>query len=211
MLGLPSTTEVVKGGRIPKEVFYRNLTLPARVKESFVADAEGFRMANTVKASTVNLPEGADVKEIAVLRVGLKGEEISSEVLNEIARTNPRKLVFACARPDGVLRLSVRVGGKIVWTPDWKPEDEWSLKLEGANLDEAREAIQSQIAFGDIGSASASVVERLMRQAKAKSLRSKIEATDRKCRKEKQIAKKNKLFAELRGLKEELRALEQKD
>lgn len=90
MLGLPSTTEVVKGGRIPKEAFYRNLTLPARVKESFVADVEGFRMANTVKVSTVNLPEGADVKEIAVLRVSLKGEEISLEVLNEIARTNPR-------------------------------------------------------------------------------------------------------------------------
>lgn len=78
-------------------------------------------------------------------------------------------------------------------------------------MDEVWEAVQSQIAFGDIGSASASVVERLTRQAKAKSLRSKIEATDTKCRKEKQIAKKNKLFAELRGLKEELRALEQKD
>lgn len=209
MLGLPSTTEIAKGGRIPKEAFYRNLALPAKVKESFVADVEGFRMANTVKASTANLPEGADVKEIAVLRVGLKGDDIDSAVLDEIAKANPRKIVFACMQPDGTARLSVRIGGKIVSTPDWKPEGEWRLRPEGANLDEAWEAIQSQIAFGDIGSASTSVAERLARQAKTESLRAKIEATDRKCRKEKQIPKKNKLFNELKGLKEELRALEQ--
>lgn len=209
MLGLPSTTEVAKGGRIPKEAFYRNLSLPAKVKETFVADVEGFRMANTVKASTANLPEGADVKEIAVLRVGLKGDGVDPAVLDEIAKANPRKIVFACVRPDGTTRLSVRAGGKIVSTSDRKPEGEWRLRLEGANLNEAWEAIQSQIAFGDIGSTSTSVAERLARQAKEESLRAKIEATDRKCRKEKQIAKKNKLFNELKELKEELRALEQ--
>lgn len=209
MLGLPSTTEVAKGGRIPKEAFYRNLSLPVKVKETFVADVEGFRMANTVKASTANLPEGADIKEIAVLRVGLKGDGVDPAVLDEIAKANPRKIVFACVRPDGTTRLSVRAGGKIVSTPDRKPEGEWRLRLEGANLDEAWEAIQSQIAFGDIGSTSTSVAERLARQAKEESLRARIEATDRKCRKEKQIAKKNKLFNELKELKEELRALEQ--
>ena len=166
-------------------------------------------MANTVKASTANLPEGANVKEIAVLRVGLKGDGVDSAVLDEIAKANPRKIVFACVRPDGAARLSVRAGGRIVSTPDWKPEGEWRLRPEGANLDEAWEAIQSQIAFGDTGSASTSVAERLARQAKVESLRAKIEATDRKCRKEKQIAKKNRLFNELKGLKEELRALEQ--
>lgn len=209
MLGLPSTTEIAKGGRIPKEAFYRNLALPTKVKESFVADVEGFRMANTVKASTANLPEGTEIKEIAVLRVGLKSDGIDSAVLDEIAKANPRKIVFACVRPDGTARLSARIGGKIVSTPDRKPEGEWQLRLEGANLDEAWEAIQSQIAFGDAGSASTSVAERLARQVRVESLHAKIEATDRKCRKEKQIAKKNRLFNELKGLKEELRALEQ--
>lgn len=211
MLGLPSTTEIAKGGRIPKEAFYRNLTLSAKVKESFVADVEEFRMANTVKASTTNLSEGATIKEIAVLRVGLKSEGIDSAVLDEIAKANPRKIVFACLRPDGTARLSARIGGKIVSTPDWKPESEWQLRLEGANLDETWEAIQSQIAFGDTGNASTSVTERLASQAKVESLRAKIEATDRKCRKEKQLAKKNRLFAELKGLKEELHALEQEE
>lgn len=211
MLGLPSTTEVAKGGRIPKEAFYRNLALPAKVKESFVADVEGFRVANTVKASTANLAEGPNVKEIAVLRVGLKGDGVDPAVLDEIAKANPRKILFACLRPDGTARLSARIGGKIVSTPDWKPESEWRLRLEGANLDEAWEAIQSQIAFGDTGSASTSVTERLARQAKVESLCAKIEATDRKCRKEKQLAKKNRLFAELKGLEEELRALEQEE
>ena len=166
-------------------------------------------MANTVKASTANLAEGPNVKEIAVLRVGLKGDGVDPAVLDEIAKANPRKIVFSCVRPDGTTRLSVRVGGKIVSTSDWKPEGEWQLRLEGANLDEAWEAIQSQIAFGDTGGASTSVTERLARQAKAESLRAKIEVTDRKCRKEKQLAKKNRLFAELKGLKEELCALEQ--
>ena len=207
--GLPSTTEIAKGGRIPKEAFYRNLALSAKVKESFVADVEGFHMANTVKGSTANLLEGADTKEIAVLRVGLKSDGIDSAVLDEIAKaTRARSSSLAC---DPTARQGFPQGSeaKSSRTPGWKPEGEWQLRLEGANLDEAWEAIQSQIAFGDTGCASTSVAERLARQAKVESLRAKIEATDRKCRKEKQLARKNRLFAEVKGLKEELRALEQ--
>ena len=208
MLGLPSTTEIAKGGRIPKEAFYRNLALSAKVKESFVADVEGFHMANTVKGSTANLLEGADTKEIAVLRVGLKSDGIDSAVLDEIAKANPRKdrlRLRATRRHDKAFR---KVGGKIVSTPGWKPEGEWQLRLEA----------QLGRSLG-----SHSVADRLRRYrlridercgkagapSKVESLRAKIEATDRKCRKEKQLARKNRLFAEVKGLKEELRALEQ--
>lgn len=209
MLGLPSTTEVTKGGRIPKQAFYRNLALSARVKESFIADVDEFRMANTVKASTANIADGREVREIAVLRVALKGDDVNPLVLDEIAKANPRKIVFACVRPDGMARLAARIGGKVVPTSSLRPEGDWRLRLEGCNLDEVWEALQSQIAFDDMGMGPGSVEERLARKARVESLKAKIDKTDKRCRKEKQIAKKNRLFAELKELKEELRALEQ--
>lgn len=72
MLGLPSTTEV--GRRLPKEAFYRHLTLDAKTRRSFVDDIGAITVANSIKTATRGLADGEAVREIMVVRLDLKGD-----------------------------------------------------------------------------------------------------------------------------------------
>ncbi len=94
MLGLPSTTAV--GRRMPKELFYRNLTLPSDVKRSFVEDVERIELAHSVRSSTTGIPDGVAVHEVLVIEVALKERKVPESVLSCIARTNQHRLLFVC-------------------------------------------------------------------------------------------------------------------
>ena len=72
MLGLPSTTEVER--RLPKEAFYRHLTLDAKIRRSFVDDIGAITVANSIKTATRGLADGEAVHEIMVVRLDLKGD-----------------------------------------------------------------------------------------------------------------------------------------
>jgi len=87
MLGLPSTTEV--GRRLPKEAFYRHLTLDAKTRWSFVDDIGAITVANSIKTATRGLADGEAVHEIMVVRLDLKGDAELTGAIGAIAAANP--------------------------------------------------------------------------------------------------------------------------
>ena len=99
-LGLPSTTEV--GRRLPKEALYRILKLSPRQKDAFVHGVERIVILNSLKESTIHIPAGSEVEEIAVVGIELRDEDAAQTVVDEIAKANKQKLVFyAPSHPDG--------------------------------------------------------------------------------------------------------------
>lgn len=192
MLGLPSTTEVSQ--RLPKEAFYQHLKLDTKTRQEFVSGVECITVVNIVRQDTANLADGERVHEILVLEVVPKKEEVPEGALLAISKANPNPMVLVDA---GSGRVSARTKERIVST-----EVLTSLKLQGANLDEAWDSIVSQVAFQE--ESGEEIDERLARRARIEALEHEIEVLDKKCRKERQIARKNELFAQLGEKKSEL-------
>lgn len=200
MLGLPSTTEV--GRKLPKEAFYRNLKLTTKQKDSFVHGVERITILNSIKETTVHIPEGDSVKEVMVVGIELRREDAANTVIDEIAKANPHKLVFLCHEPGGRACLAVRFQG--VRFGEWSKLDELNIQLTGDNLDETWESIVSQIVFGDTGMKGKGVRTRIELVDRIAALKKLVDDLDAKCRRARQIGKKNEFFAQMRAAEEQL-------
>ncbi len=200
MLGLPSTTEV--GRRLPKEAFYRNLKLTPKQKDAFVHGVERIEIMNSIKESTIHIPAGEKVEEIIVVGIELRDEGAAETVVDEIAKANKHRLVFLCREPKG--RESLAVRAQDVKFGPWTQPDQLTLAIKGETLDAVWDAIVSQVAFGDTGKTGIAVEARIALTERIAALEKLVRELDTKCRKAKQIGKKNELFAQMRKAEAEL-------
>ncbi len=155
MLGLPSTTAV--GRRMTKELFYRNMSLPADVKRSFVDDVERIELAHSVRSSTTGIPDGDDVHEVLVIEVALKERRVPEDALSCIARANQHKLLFVCTHGEEVC-LAVMLKELVVGP--WRGSDGLTLEVNTGSMDLVWDSIASQVAYGDAGGGARTVEER---------------------------------------------------
>ena len=92
MMSLPNSTWIHK--RLPKEAFYRKLSLNRSLKAKFISDVETIFVDNSLTVDNLNLKGNSDVKEILVVALTLKKQAFDPKILEAIARQNPHKLVF---------------------------------------------------------------------------------------------------------------------
>ena len=89
------------GRRIPKEKFYEHGTVPAAVREKFVAEVRRITWAYKLAEATVNLPGSDTVPEIQVFRIDAKGADVTESVLTAIDKAIPFPIVFEINRVQG--------------------------------------------------------------------------------------------------------------
>ncbi len=205
MLGLPSTTEMQR--HLPKKAFYERFSMSAQLKDEFVQKVERFDIVHSIKPSTTNIPVGENVPEVLVVRVELRQRAVPEAVLKFVADHNPHKLLFACAYGEEAC-LAVLLK-KLVVGP-WAPLTGMKLNLRSDDMDAFWDSLASQVVYGDAGDAQGEtrVEERFARDQKIAALREEIARLDARCRKEKQVGRKNELFARLKGLRAKLSDLE---
>lgn len=204
MLGLPSTTEVDRA--LPKRAFYEHLQLDPATRRSFVDDIESLTVRNSIKPSTTGIPAGDAVQEVLVLEVALKGATVPKAALAAIARSNPHRLLFACTW-DGRACLAVLLGNLVVG--QWQDAGELALWLDPTGMDQTWDRMASQVAYGDEGRAGETVEERHATDEKIERLKEQLAKVEARHRKEKQFARRNRLFDEVKALQEEIRLLEE--
>ena len=189
MLGLPSTTEV--SVRLPKEAFYRNLKLDAKLREQFVAGVESITVANTIKPATANVIDGKKVHEILVVAVEPRDGEIPEAVIRVIVGANQNMVIVVDPSSS---KVSLEHDG------DLCVSQLASLELHGRSLDDMWDSILAQVVFGD--SKGSGIEERIIRKRQAEKLSAEIAKIESKARKEKQLRKKNELIAQARKLRD---------
>ena len=189
MLGLPSTTEV--SVRLPKEAFYRNLKLDAKLREQFVAGVESITVANTIKPATANVIDGKKVHEILVVAVEPRDGEIPEAVIRVIAGANQNKVIVVDPSSS---KVSLEHDG------DLYVSQLASLELHGRSLDDMWDSMLAQIIFGDRDGDG--VEERISRRKQAQTLALEIAKLEIRARREKQPRKKNELIAQVRKLRD---------
>lgn len=194
MLGLPSTTEVER--RLPKEAFYRNLTLDTKARDEFVRLIERITVTNSMKPTTTALADGERVHEIMLISLELKGDEQPVRAIEAIARANSHMLMFR-TEPGGTVYV-LRGGLHASNTVD-------SIVLTGQTLDAAWDSICAQVIFGDTDGMD--VDGRIERAKQKANLEAEIDKLDAACRAAKQINRRNDLFYQLKEKQRELDAL----
>ncbi|MCM3768139.1 DUF4391 domain-containing protein [Neobacillus niacini] len=202
MLTFPKKAEV---GRImPKEAFYKHLTLKNDMREKFVSDIKRIMLEYKLAPDTLNLEKGEEVVEILVLSLELKKKEFDYRIVENIARQNAHKLIFVLKYQEQV-QLSIYY--KKIYKTEWIPEQDISLDVNGLNLDSVWNGIVEQIAIKEdikIPQDNIKISERLERQEKILKLQKEVEKLEKASRNERQPKKRFELYSKMQELKRKL-------
>lgn len=197
MLGLPATTEVDR--RLPKEAFYRHMDVDAATRRDLTGGVATIIVANSIKPATTNIADGKAVHEILVLRIDPKGERVPERAVRLVSNATPNKAVIV---DGGSGDIAICEEGRLL-----EAQDVERLALNGFDLDMVWDSMLAQVALGEFDGHD--VWARINRREKIDGLRAEVFALDAKARKERQIVRKNELFAQMKRKQAELRRLEE--
>lgn len=197
MLGLPAKTEV--GRRLPKEAFYRHMDVDAATRRDLTGGVASIIVANSIKPATTNIADGKAVHEILVLRIDPKGERVPERAVRLVSNATPNKAVIV---DGGSGDIAICEEGRLLETRDVE-----RLALNGFDLDMVWDSMLAQVALGEFDGHD--VWARINRREKMDGLRAEASALNAKARKERQIVRKNELFAQMKKKQAELRRLEE--
>lgn len=205
MIAFPAATAVHR--RLPKEAFYKHLSLTKILKEKFVSDVDRIAVENSLTKENLNLSSDAEIKEIMLLSISLKKWEFDGKVIEAIARQNPHKLVFLLCFEE---QQQLAVYYKKLYRTLWMKQDEVALKLQGDSLDEIWDSFLEQIALYEERAEQTddlSIEARLALQEQIQKLEKQIAKTEAAMWKEQQPKKKFELHTRLREYQQKLEDL----
>jgi len=216
MLELPGGT--VFNRRIPKQKFYENLNVTAKLKRIFVEQISVIYWKNKISPSTMNIDAGETVSEIEVIEIRLSQPGLDKRVLQLIDREIPYHILFLLTYEKQVQAWigykEQSRGGTAAFKPDayysteWLPVDELTLRLDGLNMDSVYEGFIRQIAGERLEDKSGSdLKDAVARDKRRQKLQKEIAALENKIRREKQFNIQVELNSKLKRLRKELEGL----
>ncbi len=203
MLNFPAKALV--GQNMPKEAFYKHLSLSSELRDKFVSDVKRLVLEYKLSPDTLNIEKNGKTTEILVISIELKKQELDYRIVENIARQNAHKLLFLLKfQEQGQLALYY---GKLYKTDWMMPLIDLRLEARGLNLDSIWEGFIEQIALQEniIPSCdSLTVDEKLKKQDTILKLQKEIDKLERLSRSEKQPKKRFELYTRLQGLKKKV-------
>lgn len=205
MINFPEATIVHR--RMPKEAFYKRLSLTTALKDKFVSDVDRIYVENSLTKDNLNLTAESDVKEILLLSISLKKQEFDGKVVETIARQNSHRLVFLLTYED---QRQLALYHSKLYRTEWMAEDELKLEANGFSLEEIWNGLIEQIALYEERASTAedlSIDQRLALQEKILKLEKQITKTEAAAWKEQQPKKRFELYTRVQSYKQQLEEL----
>jgi len=209
MIDFPKSTVVHR--RLPKEAFYKRLSLATVLKEKFVSDVDGIYVENSLTKANLNLAADSEVKEILLLSVTLKKQEFDAKIIEAIARQNPHELLFVLCYED---KRQLAIYHSKLYRSRWMDESEMQISAKGFTLSEIWENMTLQIALYEEKAeetAGLSLDERLKLQEQIEKLQKQIDKTEAAAWKEQQPKKRFELYTRLQTYKNKMEELKHRD
>jgi hypothetical protein len=195
MLGLPKTTEMNR--ILPKKAIFDRFKPNPADRQRFDVEIRRLAIVHELSSATTNIAAGENVGAFYVVLVSLRGAECDRRNLLLLAKLIDQNMLFVLEH-DGVARLTVCRAGKIIQS-DWKPLDEWDIKLTGLNLEAVWENVIVQTGGMEI-TAGNTLDEQLAANEEREKLLKKIERLEKQARSEKQPRRKWELVEEVKRL-----------
>ena len=202
MIDFPKSTVVHR--RLPKEAFYKHLSLAATLKARFVTDVDRIVVENSLTKKNLNLAKESEIKEIMLLSIVLKKRDFDGKIVEAIARQNPHKLIFLLEYEN---EYQLAVFHSKLYRTDWMKEQNLSLKLSGNTLNEIWDDLIRQIAISSeavLQRQDQTIDEQLKTQDEIDRLNKLIKKTEAAAWKEQQPKKRFELYSKLKDYQKQL-------
>lgn len=92
------------GRAVPKTKFYERGTVPAAVREKFIAEVQRITWAYKLAENTINLPGTSTLPEIQVFQIDAKGKDVAESVLTAIDKAVKTPIIFEVNQGEGPAR-----------------------------------------------------------------------------------------------------------
>ena len=204
---LPESTHVHK--KIPKEAFYKHLSLSSNIKNKFISDISDIYVEWDINAHSLHLQKESDVKEILFMLIELKKQSFDNHIIEAIAKQNKHKLVFILHYQNNI---QLAVYYKKLYFTSWYKEDNYCVTINGYTLDDIWYNIITQIGLKEgclnkSETTKASIDKQFKKKEKIDHLSKLIDKTIKETWEEKQPKKKFELYQTLQYYKKELEEL----
>ncbi len=199
MITFPGTTAI--GRILPKEAFYKRLTLSTELKEKFVSDIKRIVLLNSLTSTTLRLEPSESIREILVIAVELKIQAIDTRILDNIARQNQHKLIFLL-RFEEQGQLALCYNNKL-YSTQWKPLETLALVAKGFTLDTVWDNFLEQIILAgkeDCPRTDLTLDRRIQRYEAIQKLQKELDKAEKLARAEKQPKKRFELYQQVQEL-----------
>ena len=203
MLGLAENTRIRR--IIPKKLIFEKFQkeFTGNRKNSFNEDIARITITNEVSPYSLNIEEGKEVKNIFVLKLDLKKENINPANISILSKFFEQNILFLLAYEEkGKLAI---YEGKLFQT-DYQAIDNLQIKIEGLNLDTIWGNLVLAISGYEIEE-DRNLHEQIEIEEERKKLLKEIKKLDKQARRESQPKKSFEMYKKMKKLEKELEDL----
>lgn len=194
----PKSTTVNK--IMPKEAFYKNLTLKPELKNAFVSDIKRIVWKNKLSADTLNIGKGETVTEILVLQIELKVKNYNPKILETVSKNNSHNILYILTFEN---ETQIALYHNKLYKTEWKDGD-FDIGIKGFDMNAVWENFVKSVECGEWND-ELSLDDNLALHEQRLKLEKEIAKLENQARNEKQPNKKFELVRKINALKKKLK------
>lgn len=183
---------------MPKEAFYKNLTLKPEIKNAFVSDIKRIVWKNKLSADTLNIEKGETVSEILVLQIELKVKNYNPKILETISKNNAHNILYILTFDD---EMQIALYYNKLYRSEWIMSTS-EVEINGLNMDSIWENLVKSLECGE-WSDELSLDENLALHEHRLKVEKEIARLEKQARNEKQPNKKFELVQKIKKMRNE--------
>ncbi len=204
---------------VPKTMFYKFMEVNPRMKTRFVNDVVNITWLYKLAASTLNVTDTEQMKEIEVFVVNLKQADCPTDLFSFIDINMPHHIVFILVHDNHAMLL---INYKD-WTDDthikfcitqtfassWVALDDLHLQIDGQSLSRIYDNFIAQVSgIGEHKAGSMADIVALKKQIAAAE--AELKSLEKRMRKEPQLDRQMQMNKQVKATRKELKELKNK-
>lgn len=204
---------------VPKTMFYKFMEVNPRMKTRFVNDVVNITWLYKLAASTLNVTDVEDMKEIEVFVVNLKQPDCPTDLFSFIDTNMPHHIVFVLVHDNHAMLLinykdwvdDTHTKFKITqaFTSPWVSLDRLLLQIEGQSLPRIYDNFVAQVSgIGEHKAGCMADIVALKKQIAA--VEAELKSLEKRMRKEPQFDRQMQMNKQVKAKRKELDSLKMK-
>lgn len=212
-------TSCIVDNVVPKTMFYRFMEVSPRMKKHFVNDVESITWLYKLSASSLNVTDTPEMKEVEVFVAKLKSADCPKDLFTFIDENMPHHIIFILTVDDNYMILQnykewadeTHTKFKISksFSSLWVPQSELSLPIDGLSLPRIYDNFAASLSgIGQHKAGELAEIIKLKTQIAAKD--KELKALQAKVRSEKQFNLQMEMNRKVKAMRKELEEIKEK-
>ena len=212
-------TSCIVDNVVPKTMFYRFMEVSPRMKKHFINDVESITWLYKLSASSLNVTDSPEMKEVEVFVAKLKSADCPKDLFTFIDENMPHHIIFILSVDDNYMILQnykewadeTHTKFKITksFSSLWVPQSELSLPIDGLSLPRIYDNFAASLS--GIGQHKAGELAEIIKLKTQIAAREKeLKALQAKVRSEKQFNLQMEMNRNVKTMRKELEEIKEK-